>query len=90
MKNEECAVKNKLIKSIPVGKMENLLSFVCFPRNLCFNVNFEILQTFQVDLRCQCYDFKFCMQSSSKKHWQNPGICKILSFGKYCKYHNWY
>ena len=45
MKNEECAVKNKLIKSIPVGKMENLLSFV-FPRNLCFNINSEILQTY--------------------------------------------
>lgn len=28
-------------KSIPVGKMENLLSCVRFPRNLCFNVNSE-------------------------------------------------
>lgn len=35
MKNEECAVKNKLIYSIPVDKMENSLSFVVgFPRKL--------------------------------------------------------
>lgn len=55
MKNEECAVKNKLTESIPVDKMGNIASFMlCFPMKLCSNINSEIVHVFHEDFRCQC------------------------------------
>lgn len=54
MKNEECAVKNKLTESIPVDKMGNIASFMlCFPTKLRSNINSEIVYVFHEDFRCQ-------------------------------------
>lgn len=77
MKNEECAVKNKLTESIPVHKMGNVASFMlCFPRKLCSNINSEIVHIFHVDFRCQCQ----IANSAHKAYQSNTG--KIPVFAK--------
>lgn len=53
------------------------IKFGLFSKNLCFNVNFEILQIFQVDLDANVTISNF----ACKVHQRNTG--KILVFVKF-------
>lgn len=60
---------------------------LCFPRNLSFDKNSEILQVFHI------LGANVKISNSAHKVYQrNTGkipVFAILSFGKYCKYHGW-